>query len=326
MEELWKRDLVPYRFMIPEGLPAVMTGHLAFPTITDQSVPASVSPFFGKKVLRDRLEFDGLVITDDLYMGGATQYGRREGLSFAELCLQAVKSGNDMIMLSQTPVFDGPIWQTVFTEYQRNEAFRRSVRESVRRILRTKIEYLRPEDRVPLFPNPTALPESLANNESRQFFLEQAARSVTVIRNNDLPFTPSPDTEILLASQDSLFLKQGQKRYPNADTFLFRNRSFYSSSATDRRRFREQSQDYDVIIYNLADPNSLEVLQAAGALDARVIVFSTLTPVYLRELQDVETAIAVYGWGKASYRAGFSVLRGDFEAEGTLPFSLSRDE
>jgi beta-N-acetylhexosaminidase len=81
-----------------------------------------------------------------------------------------------------------------------------------------------------------------------------------------------------------------------------------------------------VIIYNLADPNSLEVLQAAGALDARVIVFSTLTPVYLRELQDVETAIAVYGWGKASYRAGFSVLRGDFEAEGTLPFSLSRDE
>ena len=44
LETLWSRELVPYRFLIKEGLPAIMTGHLAFPNILGDTLPSSISP------------------------------------------------------------------------------------------------------------------------------------------------------------------------------------------------------------------------------------------------------------------------------------------
>ena len=70
LSQLLDRDLVPYRILIAEGIPAVMTGHLAFPRILGNLTPASLSPFFLQSVLRDRLGFKGMIITDDMEMDG----------------------------------------------------------------------------------------------------------------------------------------------------------------------------------------------------------------------------------------------------------------
>ncbi|MCK4517042.1 MAG: glycoside hydrolase family 3 protein, partial [Spirochaetaceae bacterium] len=43
---LWERDLLPYRFLVSEGLPAVLSGHLSFPNVTGDGRPASLSPYF----------------------------------------------------------------------------------------------------------------------------------------------------------------------------------------------------------------------------------------------------------------------------------------
>ena len=67
-DELWKRDLLPYRMLIAEGLPAILSGHIGFPNITKDRKPASLSPFFAHDVIRKNLGFQGLLITDDLYM------------------------------------------------------------------------------------------------------------------------------------------------------------------------------------------------------------------------------------------------------------------
>jgi beta-N-acetylhexosaminidase len=75
-------------------------------------------------------------------------------------------------------------------------------------------------------------------------------------------------------------------------------------------------------VFCLSDPNSLEVLQTISDLDIRVIVVSILTPIYLVQTPWVGSAVAVYGWGEESFRAGFSVLAGQMEAEGRLPIRL----
>ena len=54
----------------------------------------------------------------------------------------------------------------------------------------------------------------------------------------------------------------------------------------------------------------------------KVIVISALSPVYLAEAPWIRTALAVYGDGRDSFRAGFSALAGDFEPGGTLPVSF----
>ncbi len=84
-------DLMPYRRLIANGLPAVMVGHLLFPAVDD--VPASLSGRWIREVLRGELRFQGAVFADDLSMGGAAEaYG--DVVSRAE---RALAAGCDML-------------------------------------------------------------------------------------------------------------------------------------------------------------------------------------------------------------------------------------
>lgn len=322
-ETVWNRDLVPFRMLVRENVPAVLSGHLSFPTITGSNAPASISPYFKTEVLRDRLGFQGVVITDDLYMGGALEYGQAQGWSFAELVKRAIEAGNDIVMLSQTPAFNGEIWNTLITAYREEEAFRARVDESVRRILHIKIAYLLPEWRVPLFPDTTAFSEFVRMPEAQEFFLDQAARGVTVIRDAQIPYQPAPGERILLAGKDPTFFRAGRARYRGADEFRFAGLGFYASNAEDRARFAARVGAYDTVIFLLSDPATVQILEAgrraAEQAGTRVIVYSTLTPIYLATMPWVESALAVYGWGTESYEAGFAALAGDTHAPGRLP-------
>lgn len=321
-ETLWSRDLLPFRMLIREGVPAVLGGHLSFPRITGAGTPASLSPYFNIELLREDLGFEGIVITDDMYMGGAIVYAERNGWSFAELVKQAILAGNDTVMLSRMPAFNGEIWRTLITAYREEPAFRSRVDESVRRILRIKIAFLIPEWRVPLVPDTAAVREFVRIPEAQSFFLDQAGRSVTLIRGKDLPHVPGPGERILLAGRDPLFFSVGRRFFPGADEMFFTGRNFYTSLASDRARFASTVDSYDTIVFLLSDPNTLQILETARHTSARIVVYSILTPVYLSELPWVENAIAVYGWGRESFEAGFSVIQGDYHPRGTLPIPL----
>ena len=83
---------------------------------------------------------------------------------------------------------------------------------------------------------------------------------------------------------------------------------------------------YDTIVFCLSNPNSLDILKSLEETEAEIIVFSVLTPMYLRDTSWVKTAIAVYGVGEDSFNAGFAVLAGDYKAESTLPISITSGE
>ncbi len=85
-------DLMPYRRLIANGLPAVMVGHLLFPAVDGE--PASFSRRWVTDVLRNELGFQGAVFTDDLSMGGAAGYG--DIVTRAE---RALGAGCDMLVV-----------------------------------------------------------------------------------------------------------------------------------------------------------------------------------------------------------------------------------
>ena len=71
-----EQDLLPYRRLIANGLPAVMVAHVLYPAV--DSVPASFSHRWIEGLLRTELQFGGLVFADDLTMGGAAAVGDLE--------------------------------------------------------------------------------------------------------------------------------------------------------------------------------------------------------------------------------------------------------
>jgi beta-N-acetylhexosaminidase len=320
-DTLWEVDMLPFRMLIRDGVPAVLSGHLSFPEVTGNLAPASISPFFKQNVLRDQLSFEGIVITDDLHMGGALEYGAAQGWSFDEVVMRAVEAGNDIVMFSQTPEFDGAIWNTLIAKYRSDADFRRRVDESVRRILRLKLTYLRSEGRVPLQPDVAAIRSVMRTEEAQSFFLDQAGRSVTVIADDGLPLSTATAGRVLLVGNDPEFIRSGRQAFPGADTLRFENPAFYSSSRNDRQRFAAAARRYDTVIFLLSDPGSLEILQAGDDSADAITVYSILTPIYFSELPWVQRAIAAYGWGRESYESGFSALLGQIPAPGRLPIS-----
>jgi beta-N-acetylhexosaminidase len=311
-QELWERELLPYRVLIREGLPAIMTGHLAFPRILGDLTPSSRSPYLINEVLRGRLGFQGLVITDDMEMTGVLG----AGVDTPRACLEALQAGSDVVLVSHTPELQEKTWAFLLSRLRADPAFRERLRESALRVLKLKARVFRAEG-FPLYPaGPVPAPGA------KEFFDEAALRSVTLVKGERLPYAPRPGERLLLAGQFEEFLAQGLRRFPRADTLLLPYLPFYSSRAEDRERARRVAGSYDTVIYCLANYNSLEVLQELRPLAPRILVISTLSPVHLREVPWVRTAVAVYGTGPVSFAGGFAVLAGDFPAEGRMPVEL----
>jgi len=321
-DTLWERDLLPYRFLIKNDLPAIMSAHLAFPEILDETVPASLSPYFLKEVMREKLRFDGIIITDDMRMNGVLHNGN--GIS--ESCLQAVKAGNDMIMISHDHQMYRKVWNTLYREMQNDPEFHQSVEQSVVRILKVKLEYLKGENAVPLLPDRTEIREGIPSSEGSSFFFNQACRSASLVADKLLPFEHDEDG-ILLAAQLNQFLQIGKEFYPEADTYYFPYAPFYHAEEQYISELLKKAEQYGTVIFCLANPNSAEVLKAISQTESETdyIVISVLTPVYLRDLPGIETAIAVYGTGRDSFSAGFAVLGGMFSAEGRVPIQLLQE-
>ncbi|HTO23760.1 MAG TPA: glycoside hydrolase family 3 protein [Spirochaetia bacterium] len=327
LDQLLGRDLIPYRILVREGIPAIMTGHLAFPRITGDLTPASLSAFFLKDVLRKKLGFKGLVITDDMEMEGVLA----DGMDTAEACRAALEAGNDMILISHTPATQEHTWNALATAMKR-PGFRATVKEAVLRILETKIRAFRDAPRPDgAADRATAASPRLAASSSRlpipapgaqDFFAQVSARAVTQVSGARVPYRPAARERILLAGQFADFIAEGLKRYPGASTLLFPFAPFYSSRPEDRAAVRSAASGVDTVIFCLANFNSLDVLQELKGQADRVIVISALSPVYLSDVPWVRTAIAVYGDGRDSFRAGFAVLAGDYRATGVLPVNF----
>lgn len=308
---LWDRELAPYRMLSLEGLPAVMSGHLAFPNTESGMTPASLSPWFLQNVLREKIGFQGVIITDDLMMNGATMSAG----SLSRAAKQAIAAGNDIIMFSETPALFDPVWTVLLDSMKKEPEFKEQVYEAARRILEMKLKYLRGEKAVPLIPDVENVKKNLPDPEGTKFFLDLAARSVTVIKDNDFPLTPSSAGNVLLTGQYLAFFKQGRIAYPGA-------KSYWYAPDFGIADFLQYARAADTIIFCLSDELGMRFLKSLQPLKKKVIVFSVLSPVYLDEAPWVDGAIAVYSYANESFVAGFSVLLGKIEPRGQLPFPL----
>lgn len=73
LETLQRLDLIPFEACIQRGVCGLMLSHIFYPKLDDQW-PASLSARIARDLLRRRMGYDGLVMTDDLDMGAITKH------------------------------------------------------------------------------------------------------------------------------------------------------------------------------------------------------------------------------------------------------------
>jgi beta-N-acetylhexosaminidase len=290
-----------------------MSGHIAFPNTRAGDVPASLSSWFLKDLLRDRIAYKGLIITDDLMMNGAAMFAG----SLSRAAKQALVAGNDIIMLSKTPNLSDPVWTFLASSMKDEPDFRERVRDACRRVIAMKLEYLRGEKKVPYIPDLSEIETGLADSEGQAFFLSLAARSVTIINEkNVLPLSPEKAGRVLLAGNFTEFFTAGKRAFPAAESLWYN-----TSQAVGELAVR--ARNADTVILCLSDKPSGRTLEQLRGLNKRIIFFSVLSPGYLNEVFWADGTVAVYSYAPESFIAGFSAILGRIPGQGKLPFTLN---
>jgi len=127
-DRLWEEDMVPYRRLRRE-FPMVLVSHAAYPTVTEDKTPASLSVKWITEVLRKTIGYRGIVVSDDLEMGGVLAAAPIEQASIA-----TIRAGADIFLICRKEEYVIRSFEAVLVEAERDRRFAARVRESAKRI------------------------------------------------------------------------------------------------------------------------------------------------------------------------------------------------
>lgn len=128
-KRLWAEDLLPYR-KLPNAIPFVMVAHAAYPQVTGDETPASLSKHWVVDILRKRIGFRGLIISDDLEMGGVLA-----AAPIGQAAVRSVLAGCDLCLVCHHEDKVVQVYEALIEEAERDEQFARRVAEAARRVI-----------------------------------------------------------------------------------------------------------------------------------------------------------------------------------------------
>jgi beta-N-acetylhexosaminidase len=132
LKQLWSEDLIPYR-MLRRQLPFVMVSHAAYPQVTKAKTPASLSKIWITDILKKRIGYRGLVVSDDLEMGGVLSAS-----PVGEASVEFVRAGGDLCLICHREDRVLEAHEALTKAAEADKRLARRVAESSRRVLAFK--------------------------------------------------------------------------------------------------------------------------------------------------------------------------------------------
>jgi beta-N-acetylhexosaminidase len=317
-DRLDRVELRPFRAAIDAGIDALMTAHVAFPAITDETeCPATLSRRVITDLLREELGFDGLIITDCMEMDAISE---RVGTS--EGAVQAVKAGCDLIIVSHTPAQQRAAIDGVIGAVKSGRISEERVDASVHRILRAKHAY-------DTGHVSTADDWESAAVECQSVRQTVAEQGVTLVRSAD--HIPLPDDELIDVYEfngGSGSLAEDPRDQEQEDTFvsvLSTMGMTVKQSMLDPADRSSLPNDRPTVVCTAnaaANPGQADAVRYLIEDGIDPIVVATRSPYDLSAFPDVGTYLTTYDDTQLSLAAAAAVLVGDRDSMGRLPVTI----
>jgi len=132
LKQMWAQDLKPYRELKNEIAFAIVA-HAAYPEVTNDSLPASLSRKWMQEVLRKKIGYRGLIISDDLEMGGVLSTGQIE-----DVAVKTLRAGADMYLVCHNQELVWRAYEAVLRTAERDRKFAALVERAAARVLSVK--------------------------------------------------------------------------------------------------------------------------------------------------------------------------------------------
>src|SRR5690554_2332661 len=311
-------ELYPYKKMISEGLASIMVAHLEVPALEPhKGIPSSLSYKTITELLKNELNFQGLIFTDALNMKGASNY-KAPG----EIDLAAFLAGNDVLLFAE----DVPKAIQKFNEALENKSLTEErLAHSVKKILKYKYDTgLNTFEEIDLKNLSADLNQPAFDDLSFELY----KNIVTVVKSKDGFLPLQPDDRIA-------YVKLGDDTNTDFIQAMQRYSTFTVFSKNDMEDHIEDLKPFDKVIigYHKADGgwknhnmSSSEIgLIDKIAVQKPTVLVSFAKPYALEKLKsvyDISSIVIGYQNNRFAFEAVSNALFGYANANGKIPVSI----
>ncbi|MFE6521803.1 glycoside hydrolase family 3 protein [Streptomyces sp. NPDC057794] len=326
--EVWERlDAPPFRAAIAAGIDSIMTAHLMVPALDPSGDPATLSRPILTGILRERLGYDGVVVTDSLGMEGVrTKYGD------GRVPVLALKAGVDQLL--NPPDLD-LAWNAVLTAVREGELTEARLDESVLRILRLKAK-------LGLFRAPYVRQDGVERTVGTRGHLAAAdriaERTTTLLVNEGrlLPLSRRRYPKVLVVGADPASPSGTTGPPTGVLAGALAELGFTATalptgtapSAATIARAVAAARDVDAVVaatYNVTAGSGQQALvEQLVATGRPVVAVAIRNPYDVARLPSVPAVLAAYSWTDVEVRAAARVIAGRARPLGRLPVPVQR--
>ncbi|MFD9306413.1 glycoside hydrolase family 3 protein [Streptomyces sp. NPDC060048] len=311
-------DEPPFRAAVEAGADVVMTAHIVFPALDPSGDPATLSRPVVTGILRERLGFRGVVVTDALDMAGVRQkYGDDR------VPVLALKAGCDQLL---NPPDLGLAHRSVLAAVESGELTRARIEESVLRILELKARRGLFDQVAASAPAPAGAVDAAVGIPAHLAAAEEIAGRTTTLLANPvelLPLDPASRPLLLVTGSDPVS-PTGTTGPPTA--VLARELSALGCRATalpPARAVAAAPGNAAVVVctYNVPEGASpqRDLVTELLATGVPVVLVAIRNPYDPARLPACAAELATYTWTDVELRAAARVLTGDLRPTGRLP-------
>lgn len=335
MDEL-ERHLQPFKAAIAAGADAIMTAHIIVKAI-DPNHPATLSKAILTDILRKKLGFQGLIVTDAMNMKAISDH-----FGTGEAAVMAIQAGADVVMSA------GSYWDLIAMESAILQAVKDGrisesrIDDSVQRVLEFKFRYNLFNNR---YVNPDKASELCGTKKHEQEALNMARRSITLLKNDNkwLPFSSDLKKVLVVGVRDTVYAVADdiQRRFPNMQVETYRASharlsNNWTPSASNIAMAAAMAKEANAIIaltyssQEISD-GQVKLIQELNSLGKPVVVIAQGLPYDIMKFPAISTYLVNYAYNRwqapspahdAATKATVDVLFGKYTPTGKLPVEI----
>lgn len=331
LEQLQKVELEPFREAIAAGVDSIMTAHLHVPAIEPEFIPATMSRNCLEGLLRETLEFKGLIVSDAMDMGAISKRFPPE-----RAIPMAINAGCDQLIM---PLDNERAVNALLAAVKSGEVSEERLNEAVLRILELKSRYCHPAAEADSAAAETSFNTPTHQARSREI----AEHAITLVKATPhVPLHKSHRYFCLMTSNTADgrghwiepmsfadYLREGNWRVQSE---VVAPSSHYSGD--DWSEIYERAAQADAIIIaayisiRLASgsiglsPEQMQQLEPLLKMGKPVILVSFGSPYILSQFPAADGYICAFGATQPLQQAAARALKGEIPFQGTLPISL----
>jgi len=317
LEDILELELKPFKKAIYEGIDGVMVSHVLYKQI-DNKYPSTLSRKIITNLLKDKLGFKGLIVTDSLTMGAIWKK-----YSIEEIIKLGINAGNDILCFCGKALIEEQreIVNTFIKLVNSNEISMDRINESVQKILNYKEKYIGYEK-----INLTTLSNFVGKEEDVEFAKKISLKSITKVMDNNLIPLKKEDKVLLISPEIKIFslVDNQPNKHFTINKLLNFDEIIINEAFNDYNHIQEIINNYDKIImttYNVIE-NDYQV-RVFDCLDKeKTIVVSMRSPYDILHLHNVSSYLCLYEATLLSFESLVKLIYGEENFTGILPVNI----